>query len=219
METLANILLIFEVIACLVGLFKLNKLKKTYWVYFPFYLLFIIVCELIGWYLSESNMLLENGKFFNYFEIPIEFGFMFWLFHQTFKNSKFNKLAVICAAIYFVCWIVDGILLNIWHTFFYSFSYTVANLVLLILLLTYFIRLVFSDAILTFRKDMMFWVSLGMLMYYMGSFPYYGLRNTLARDYYSLYVKYSYLEYILNCTMYLMFTFSFIWGKPNTRSL
>jgi len=145
--------------------------------------------------------------------------FSFFLFYKAFKDTKFKLVPILCIVLYIVSWIIDMLFLSGKHNFFYSFSYTVANLLLLILLLIYFSQLVFSDAILTFQHNMMFWISTGFLIYYMGSFPYYGLRNTLALKHYSLYVRYSYLEYLLNCIMYIMFTLSFIWGKPNIRSL
>ncbi len=65
---------------------------------------------------------------------------------------------------------------------------------------------------------MLFWVSLGLLLYYLGAFPYYGLRNVLARDFQGVYITYTYIVYVLDILMYLMFTISFIWGKPNIAS-
>ncbi len=65
---------------------------------------------------------------------------------------------------------------------------------------------------------MLFWVSLGLLLYYLGTFPYYGLRNTFVKDFHDVFVTYTYIEYFLNSLMYLMFTISFIWGNPNIES-
>lgn len=100
-------------------------------------------------------------------------------------------------------------------TIFNSFSSTVGNLLLLILIWSFFIQLVSSNAILTFRRNMLFWVSLGLLLFYLGAFPYYGLRNILARDFKEVYIIYTYIVYVLDILMYVMFTISFIWGKPN----
>ena len=187
--------------------------------YFPFYLLFIVLSEFLGDYLKVHNMVYENIHFFNYFEIPIEFNFSFWLFFNFFKNTRYRMLPIICSVIYLLCWIIDIVYLSRLRFFFYSFSYTIGNLVLLVLILLYFIQLVMSDAILSFRENMMFWVSLGLLLYYLGSFPYYGLHNTIAFKYREINIAYTYIVDILDCLMYLMFTFSFIWGKPNTKSL
>ncbi len=219
MEVLLNILKCIELLACLVGFFYFKKLKNTYWAVFPFYLLFIVLAEYLGGYLRLQHKLLAANHFYNYLEIPVEFLFSFWLFYKAFKSTKYKWLPLACAITYLVSWAVDNAYLIGTRFAFYSFSYMIANVVMLVLLLFYFIQLVFSDAILTFRENMMFWVCLGMFIYYVGCFPYYGLRNTLAVNYPLLYMKYSYLEYILNCTMYLLFTFSFIWGKPNMRSL
>lgn len=205
--------------ACLIGFFSFKKLKGSYWAFFPFYLFVLVLAECVGWMLRKSDMISSNIHLYNYFVIPLEFCFTFWLFYQSFKAKKYKWLPAVCTVVYFCSWIVDMVYLSRLRFSFYSFSYTVGNLVLLVLILTYFIQLVTSDAILNFRTDMMFWVSLGLLFYYLGSFPYYGLRNTIAYNFRELNITYSYIVLVLDCLMYLMFTFSFIWGKPNTKSL
>lgn len=65
---------------------------------------------------------------------------------------------------------------------------------------------------------MLFWISLGLLIYYLGAFPYYGMRNVLAKEYKEIYITYGYIIYVLDILMYVMFTISFIWGKPNIAS-
>ena len=89
---------------------------------------------------------------------------------------------------------------------------------MLILILSYFFQLVTSNSILNFKNNMLFWVCLGMLLYYLGTFPYFGLRNTFATNFQDVFNTYTYIAYFLNALMYLMFTISFIWGKPNIES-
>lgn len=219
MDLLGKILIVLEVVSCLVGVFSFKKLKNSYWVFFPVYLFFIVLSEYVGWHLRVNHLISYNINFYNYLVIPTEFSFTFWLFYQAFKAGKYRWLPAVCTTVYFLCWIIDMAYLSKLRLSFYSFSYTIGNLVLLVLILWYFIQLVNSNAILTFRSNMMFWVSLGLLLYYLGSFPYYGLRNTIAYNFRELNITYSYIVLVLDCLMYLMFTFSFIWGKPNTKSL
>ncbi len=186
-----TILRIFEAIAFLTGLVYWKKIKNTYWVWFVLYLLFIVLSEAIGTYFITANKH-ANLAFFNYFEIPIEFIFFFSLFHQSYKLSKYKWLPIVCMAVFLVSWIMDLLYFSKLQFFFYSFSYTIGNLLLLILILGYFIRLVTSDAILNFSHDMLFWVSTGLLLYYLGTFPFYGLRNTLTKNYKEVYITYHY---------------------------
>jgi len=165
---------------------------------------------------TKNNTL--NLAYFNYFEIPIEFTFFILLFRRAFKLTRIYWLPIVCLIVYITSWLMDVFFFGKWEFIFNSFSCTIGNLLLLILILSYFIQLVTSNAILTFRNNMLFWVSLGLLLYYLGAFPYYGLRNTIAYNYREINITYTYIMYVLNCLMYLMFTISFIWGKPNIES-
>lgn len=205
----------FEAGATLTGFICFPKVRNSYWIVFPFYLLFITAADVSGTFMATK----VNTIFFNDIVIPAEFFFFYWLFHESFKKTRYRLLPVICAASYVVAWLFDVIILKSHGSAFYFVSYTVGNLLLLILILLFFTRLVTSDAILSFRQNKLFWVSLGLLMFYLGSFPYYGLYNIISKKYYNLNIIYSEVVEVLNCLMYLMFTFSFAWGKRNIQSL
>ncbi|MCD6011512.1 MAG: hypothetical protein K0Q79_1374 [Flavipsychrobacter sp.] len=218
MDTLINILTCLEVIAFITSIFYWKKIKKTHWKWFSFYLLFIVISECIGWVLSEKNAQTANIEFYNILVIPVEYIFFIWLFHITFKKTNLKWLPIACFGIYLSSWLIDIFTHSGAKPVFYSSSFTVGNLILLVLVLGFFIQLATSNAILTFRRNMLFWVSLGILLYYLGAFPYYGLRNVLAREFQEVYMTYTYIVYVLDCFMYVMFTISFIWGKPNISS-
>jgi hypothetical protein len=213
------ILQVLEFVACVTGLIYWRKIRTSVFKWFPAYLGFIVISECVGQMLNKPGMENANHAFFNYFEIPVEFLFFFWLFYITGKDNKYKALPLVCAGLYLLCWLTDTLYLSKMHFSFYSFSYTMGNLLLLVLIMRYFILLVTSNHILGFRNDMLFWICTGLLLYYLGTFPYYGLINTFGILYPKLYSGYSLVMYALNSLMYLMFTFSFIWGRPSTKSL
>ena len=217
METLLIILRSAELMACIAGLVYWKKIRTSVFKWFFFYLCFIVVSECIGKFTQASAYEQINLAYFNYFEIPTEFLFFFWLFYHTRAFERFKKLPLICAALYLVSWLTDMLYFSKMKFSFYSFSYTIGTLLLLVVVLRYFILLVTSNNILSFWKDMLFWICTGLLVYYLGTFPYYGLRNTLVDHYPGLYYTYSYIIYILNSLMYILFTFSFVWGKPSIK--
>ena len=217
MEVFLSILRICELIACITGFIYWRKIRMSYLKWFPVFLLFIVLSECIGTFFTPPVYKLTNFVYFNYFEIPVEFLFFFWLFYNAIAFKKNKNLPLICAGLYLLSWLTDLVFFGMRE--FSSFSYTFGNLLLLVVILRYFIFLVTSNHILTFWNDMLFWICTGLLIYYLGTFPYYGLRKTFSTYYKNLYFTYSYIMYILNSLMYVMFTFSFIWGKPNTKSL
>lgn len=218
MANLFNILWTVEIVACITGIIYWRKIKNTVFKYFWVYLLLIVVAECIGRYFQTHNMLAVNKAYYSYFIIPSEFIFFFWLFYKCSNNIK-RRLPIVFVGIYLLAWLIDVFYLSNKSFWFYSFSYTIGNLLLLILILRFFKKLTLSDEILYFKQNVLFWISFGLLLFYLGTFPYYGLRNTLVLNYKSIYLTYSSIVIILNCMMYLMFTFSFIWGKPNTKYL
>lgn len=203
-------LYICEVAAAVTGFIYWKKIRDTYWKWFPVYLLIIAIIETV----TESSFQLSNDYEFNagiheYFGIPLQFLFFFWLFY---KNSA-NRWPLIGAVIYVAVWIADMLYFRDRQLWFLSFSYTIGNIILLILLVMYFIKLVTSDAIMVYRSVMMFWICLGLLLFYIGTLPLYGMYNTLAGKYPTLFNNYWIIAMCLDCIMYLLFASSFIWGK------
>lgn len=205
-----------EAVAAATAFIYMKKWKNTYWKWFPFYLAFVILSELTGITLARHNMVDINFAYFSYFEIPVEFLFFFWVFHQAFKTSEYNKLPKICSLIYLISLLSDILYFRNYRVFYFSLSYTIGNILLLVLILKYFMELVNSDRVLKFRLDMLFWVSVGLLIYYLGSCPYYGLRNLLVYEYRDLNVYYRIFVDVLNSLMYLTFALGIICGKPNS---
>lgn len=215
MSPLLTILHITELSACATGFIYYKKISRSYFKWFPLYLLFVVLSEATGELLHMQHMNKANQNYFNYFEIPVEFLFFFWLFYKSFDKHKW--LPILFAAIYPLTLVLDVYYLR-QGGIFYNYSYTAGILFMLVLVLLFFIRLVNSDHILTFWKNMLFWISLGMLIYYLVSLPFYALRNVVGVKYHDLYNHYWNGVLMLNSFMYLMFTASFIWGKPNTST-
>ena len=216
MSIIVKIFYFFEALSFIAGLFYWRKVKDTYFKWFVLYLLYIFVADVFGTLLSLKH--LHTEKYYDYFAIPVEFLFTFWLFYKTFQYTNNKRLPAICAGIYLSGFVTDVIYFSKMLLPFYSFSYTVGNLLLLILILSFFIKLVNSDEVLDYKKNMMFWICTGLLIFYLGTLPYYGMKNTFAYKYKKLREIYNIIVLVLDSIMYLMFTFSFIWGKPNSRS-
>lgn len=84
-------------------------------------------------------------------------------------------------AIYLLTLLADMLFFNQMRKFWFSsLSYLVGNIILLILIIIFF--LVSQTGTTTYQGNMMFWTCTGLLVFYLGSLPFYGLWNTLARD-------------------------------------
>ncbi len=205
----------FELLACVTGVIYWQRIRHGIWKWFPFYLAVIFITEItllyIGYVLELSAI---NIKGNNYFLIPLEFLFFFLLFYLWFETGKAKTWMLSGIILYGVSLFIDIIFLGESKFWFYSFSYTTGNIILLIAEFLFFYKFINSREILKYRSSMMFWISTGLLIFYLGSLPFYGLWNTLVVKYPILFNNYWMVIMCMNCTMYLFFCFAFIWGKP-----
>jgi hypothetical protein len=208
-----------EALAAVIAFIYVRKWKNTIWKWFPYYLAFIVVAEYIGVHLL-ANRPYVRVSYYNYLVIPVEFLFFYWIFYQAFKASKYRWLPVYCSSIYITSIIIEEFYLQRGQfTFYFSFSYTVGNLLLLVLIVNYLLQLANSESVLKFKENILFWVSAGLLVYYLGSCPFYGLINLLMHKHWKLYLYYRVFCEILDSIMYLTFALGFICGNPNSSNL
>jgi hypothetical protein len=203
-----------ELLACIAGFINWKKIRHTYWKWFPVYLAVIVLTEVTAeciMYIGKNQAL--NADIYRFFGIPIQFLFFFWLIAQYLKPYKENKWPLYAAAIYILSWFADFFYFSERNILFQSFSYTMANALLLVLIILFFIKFMNSNEILNYRSSMMFWVCLGLLIFYLGTFPFYGLRNTLYKSFRSIFDVYWYISFILDYLMYVLFAIAFVWGR------
>ncbi len=208
----------FECAACLSGFIFWKKIRHSHWRYFPIYLGIIFLTEMAATYAVyvQHNVRL-NKNIYRFFGLPFEFLYLFWLFHQYFRGRQAVWWTSIIIGTYLTAILIDLAYVGGVTLFFDSLSYTIGNILLLILLLRFFIKFSNSNEILTYKSSMMFWVCLGLIVFYLGSLPFYGLQNTLNKRYPSLFRAYWHAQYILACVMYGFFIVAFLFGKPERR--
>lgn len=215
-DVLKTILLVFELLAALTGLLLLNKWRRTFWVYFPFYLLFISLSEITATYFARHIGHWANNNLHSFVIRPVTFLFFYWLFYkQDQADKRQNPVNTLVAVVYIAGLLADYFYFRHETLWIHSFSFSLGTVLLLVLLVRYFAYFIFNN-ILNYRRSMMFWVSLALFIYYVITFPFFALRNTLAKEYPEIFINYWYVQMCLSCLMYILFTFSFIWTRPRS---
>jgi hypothetical protein len=213
MKVISNmvwVLNILEILACLVSLIYFSKLKSTYWRWLPFYLLFIVMMEFIGRYFAATSQYQANTLLFRYIGFPVFFLFYFYIFYKHeyfFDKRRWINVGIL---LYLVSVVIEIFLKHENSYWFSSLSYCIANLLLVIYLLIYFLQLARSNDILNFSKSLMFWFCLALFVYYLGTLPFWGLRNVLVLKYKNIFEVYTYVMLILNYGMYSLFIIGII---------
>jgi len=199
-----------EGLAALISLLYFNKSKERYWKYFSFYLIIMFLSEVFGKW-GDQLMDYNKPKFFNYFVIPLEFLFFFWLYAA--KSLKRPKLFYILSTIYILSFSSEYFFAG--RKIIFSFNYTLGCLMLMILVIMEYYKQVNSSDILNFHKNKMFYINLGITLFYIGTLPFWTFYKFIIeyRDVYDIYYSYFLISGII---MYLLFSISFIWGRQSS---
>jgi hypothetical protein len=212
-NTLMTYALIFlELAAFVIGLVYWGKVKATIWKWFVIYLGFIVCGELICNYLHYySSYKFDVNKIYTYIILPIEFLFLYWLYYQHAKSKRSKLLVIVCIFIYIIA---DQYFFQGKKFIFDSFSYCMGNLLLLLVIISFFISFSKTDELLQYQSSIIFWVSLGVIVFYLGTMPFFGLIHLLYDKYRPIFNFYTYLMFAFNWSMYLLFIVGFIKWKP-----
>ncbi len=210
-----------EVAACITGFVYWKKLAQSHWKYFPVYLAIIVIVEAAGKYLSLNGLGRLNGYMYNYVAIPLQVLFFNWLFYKEFTQTRFRWLPVFSAGIYLAAWGAESFLFHKTKpAWLWSFSYSVGIILLVVLVLAFLYLLTTTgNSILFIKNNMMFWVCIGIFVFYFCTLPFFGLGNYLYQQHRGVYFGYARATYFMNGAMYSLFIIAFIWGKPKLSFL
>lgn len=205
---------LFELVAFITGILYWNEVRNSFWKWFVVYCGIVFLTEvsgkLIGYGLQNPAL---NANLYFFFGIPVQVLFFFWFFYQWFERKNDKLIPLIGVFIYIAAWVVELLFLREKKMWFSSFSYLIGNVIIFQMLLVCFFRFVNSNEVLYYKRSRIFWVGTGMLLFYTGTLPFYGLRNYWYFNYKEVFYPYWAATYILGSLMYLFFAFAFIWGK------
>jgi len=208
-HTLLNsTLVVIQFIAALLGAVYLLKLKNSYWKWFSIYLIIIFIQECF-WKFNVSIERQYRVAYYVFFGVPLQYLFLYWLYAlKSLKNKNLFFLSVIG---YVLAIGVSLFLKNINEVF--SISISIGTIILIVLIILEFIKQTNTDNILKFKGNKMFYINIGLILFYVGSYPFHLLGPELHKNHLDIWNMYFTYFLIANCSMYLLFSASFIWGK------
>ena len=207
-----------ELISAIVGTIYLYKYKNTYLKYFLLLLWFITITEFIGGYIVENKILVyidENGLVYNKWLSNIRrfvtFMILYYIYFKLLKTEVFKKWIKIFAIIFSIIYVLNWIFLQNFIKESPEIPQVIGSIFLVISILFYFIELLKSEKIMVFHRLLLFWISVGLLLFYTGTIPFMLKWNgyMIIPGVHKLFL----IVYILAIIMYLTFTFGFIWSK------
>lgn len=185
----------FQVLAALFSIFFYKRFLVRGIQFFPWLLSLIVLAEFIGrlTYSFEYNVVVYNCL--NIFL----FTYLFYLYFNELKNPLRKTTVKILAFVFLLTSIVNLFIENfifqplIWNSLFGGFA-------LIVCIVLYFIEFLNSSKVIHAKSDLLFWISTGYLLYYVGYIPIRIVRIAIAnslQNYSSLAIVHMLLNIIL----------------------
>jgi len=167
-----------ELCAFIVSALTYRRLRGTPFRLFPFFLLFIVLVELAGRYISV--ILLQKNAWLYNISTTVEFVFYAHIFLLTLHTPDFKKLAAWFMPVYPLLVLLNLVFIQ-GFTQFHSYTMVLGSVVMIVLCCLFFYELLLNPVEEELRKDPMFWISTGILFFYLGDLSYNLLFNLVQK--------------------------------------
>lgn len=196
----------------ILGAIKYPLYKDTPLNFFLLVLLFTILAESLGKYVRDFVQP-RNAIIYNIYYI-FYFSFLLYIFMKVIDVEKFKKYIKIGIGIYWVFYIGDWFFTDYLERGFIV-SYFVGAGVLVFSIILYYISILQSSLVLVVKNDLLFWVSVGLFLFYIGYVPIKIIRTFFyeASNFFELLMI---IQLSLLILMYLLFLTGFLWMKKRS---
>lgn len=203
LKSIRYIGLLFEILSAIIGTIFLYKYKDTLLKYFLVLLWYTAINDVLGMYLREyiTNY---NGFIYNIYYV-VNFSYLFVLYKNHVSKTTYKKSILVFLILYILSTIIYGFFEN-YKVHFQSVPYIIASFLLIISIIFYFIEILNSEKVLVTNKNLLFWISIGFLIYYVGNIPFRILRN------YYEYLTDAVVLFLVNFTLTVIKNICFIIG-------
>lgn len=214
--SLLGLIKYLELIAALTGSIYYKKYSNSFLKYFLYLLWFIVGLEFTVWAIKECyDATLQNNFIYNV-ATSIQYGYFFLLYYKSLNTQKYKKWVL-----YFLLTFIVSVVINfIWGQKlmitgpFHSYTFTLGAILLIISIALFFAEILNSEKVLYFKRYLMFWISVGLVLFYSGIIPFVLSLNflpaLLSSDSLSI------IFFTLNFMMYTCFTIGFIVSRKYT---
>lgn len=198
-----------ELAAAIIGTIYYKKYSHTFLKYFLFLLWLVVGVEFSIWFLRQHyDQAFQNALVYNILTY-IQFSYFFLLYYKIIKKKVYRKI-VFALLILFAVSVALSLILNAGDvtSHFQSDTFTFGAAMLDITIGLFLVEILNSDKVLYFKKYLMFWISIGLVLYYTAIVPYFISLKFLPAFRSS--DVWSFIIFTLNLMMYGSFIIGFI---------
>jgi len=201
------IYVLIYLISCGVALANYKKIKGTKMMWFLYILLLGLITESAGYYVGFYTTAKNTFPIYNIYKL-LSLSAYFFLFRSYVQNKIKRKiilglyLSLILFGVFNVIFVYPTILKYHLNTWIY------ATICLLVVVLIYLFDLLTRDIIHNIKNVLLFWVSIGNLLFFIGFLPVYALST-----YFNYNGIWDYTVFSLNVIMHTCFIIGFVVSK------
>ncbi len=206
--------ILIELFTAILGTVYFWKYKNTKLHNFIYLLWLSAINEVVTGIFLKRLLNLENLEYLYNIYYVIYFCLYFVIFKKYLLNNKYKITVSVFIYTYLVSLIINGFYQN-YITDLQIVPYILASCFLIIIIIMYYIEILQSHKVLNIKKNLLFWISIGLLIHSVGSIPFRILRN-----YYENLTDgdISFLTtVILTITMNTCFIIGFIWSDKKQQ--
>ncbi|HTI11133.1 MAG TPA: hypothetical protein VL832_21325 [Puia sp.] len=168
----------FELGAFIISVLAYGKLRGTSFRFFPFFLFIIVLVEFAGRYI-RMVLLHKNAWLYN-ISTTLEFVFYAYIFQLQLRDPALKKAASRFMFIYPILVLLNLLFVQGFMQF-HSYTMVLGSIAMIVFCCLYFYELLQNPLEGELRRDPMFWISSGILFFYLGDLSYNLLFNLLQK--------------------------------------
>jgi hypothetical protein len=212
LEILGDIYMALYVIVFIIALIKFPLYKNSPLKFLPIILFFTIVTEYLG-YFTKYDYLYINQIVYNIYYL-IHFSFFFYVFMEMIDAVRFKKYIKIGIGVFWLIFLSDLIFTGISAEPF-ARTYIAGAGILVLCIILYYINILQSSLVLVVKNDLLFWVSVGLFLFYIGYIPIKIIKTWFYKQD-SFFDFLLLIQFSLITIMYLFFLAGFLWMKKRS---
>ncbi len=208
----------FELTSLLASIFFYIQKRNKIPLYFIPFLFTTVTVELIGgWYRAKG---VSNYAMFNVFT-TLEFVFYSFLFFRHFKQKVFKQVILFFVPLFIISVILNILFIQGFNKTFNSYTFLLGSFFIVIFCCCYFYESVLPENIdLQLAKQPFFWITSGLLIFYLGSVIINALFEYLrSNDLQAEGIRiYGIINHSLNVILYSSFCVAFYLCQNNRKT-
>ncbi|RAV98467.1 hypothetical protein DQQ10_23365 [Pseudochryseolinea flava] len=208
-----------ELVTAIAGIIFYRKYSNSNLKYFVYMLWFIVLVEFaIGTLKQYTEARLQNNYIYNVLT-SLQYAYYFFLYYSIITIPRYRQWVLTFLVMFVVAVVVNFLWIQKLSVTaaFASYTFTLGAILLMMTIALFLVEILNTEKILYFKNYLMFWISIGLFVFYTGIIPFV-LSINLLPDFLSNDAL-AIMFFTLNLVMYSCFTLGFIISRPQVEGL